>query len=223
MISKSEGDYLKAIYNLTQNQETTNTVALAELLQVKPPSVTSMLSKLSKQEPPLVDYQKRQGVCLTPEGKSTTLRLLRRHRLLEVFMVEILHYTWEEVHNEADELEHVISDQFEERLAVLLGDPQFDPHGDPIPDRDLNLPDMNTIPLFNLETNQQAIIRRVLMNKPEILRHLSEQGIHPGSCLHIRSRNPFDHTLQLIVGENQQPYAIGAELSKIIYVELSAS
>ncbi len=219
-LSKSEGDYLKAIYSLTLEQDTTSTVALAEVLQVKPPSVTSMLTKLSKQTPPLVSYQKRQGVCLTEAGKLTTLRLLRRHRLLELFLAETLNYNWEDVHAEADELEHVISQKFEEGLASLLGNPSFDPHGDPIPDQDLNLPYLNTIPLCKLEAGQKAIIRRVQLSQPDILHHLGQQGIQPGAPLELHSRNPFDNTLQLMIGASKHPYALGAELGKAIFVEV---
>lgn len=219
-LSKSEGDYLKAIYTLTLNQETTNTMALADLLAVKPPSVTSMLNKLANQEPALVDYQKHQGVNLTEAGKRLALRLLRRHRLLELFLVNTLNYQWEDVHPEADELEHVISEKFEHQIAELMGDPQFDPHGDPIPDRDLNLPATNFIPLAELDEQAEAIIRRVQVSQTELLRHLSAQGICPGAKLTLRSRNPFDQTLQLMVGENNQPYAIGPELSHLIFVEM---
>ncbi len=218
-ISKSEGDYLKAIYTQTLNQETTNTMSLADTLGVKPPSVTSMLIKLANQQPALVDYQKHQGVSLTPCGQQLALRLLRRHRLLELFLVNTLNYAWEEVHGEAEELEHVISKKFEERIAALLGHPQFDPHGDPIPDHNLKLPASNSIPLADLAENQTAIVRRVQVSESELLRHLSGQGLYPGAWLTVHKRSPFDQTLQLLVGDDQQPCAIGAELSSLIYVE----
>jgi len=217
-ISKSTGDYLKAIYQLTLEVETTNTVALSEILNVKPPSVTSMLIKLVKHDPPLVDYQKWQGVKLTEFGKKLALQLTRRHRLIEQFLVEVLKYTWEEVHDEAEELEHVISDKFEEHVAILLGDPQFDPHGDPIPDRNLKFPDTDTLSLSNLAVDQAAIIRRVKINQSDLLRYLSEQGIVPGARIKIRNRNPYDETLQLI-GDKNAPFALGAEISKLIDVE----
>jgi DtxR family Mn-dependent transcriptional regulator len=218
-ISKSEGDYLKAIYHLTQQEEITNTVALSDILKVKPPSVTSMLNKLVNQEPALVEYQKWRGVKLTDSGKRLALQLLRRHRLIEQFLVEKLNYTWEEVHAEAEELEHVISEKFEEHLSVLLGDPQFDPHGDPIPDRDLNFPDSDTKSLTDLAVNQMAIVRRVKINQSDLLRYLSDQGIIPGAKINIQNRNPYDETLQLLIGEEKMPYALGAEISKLIDVE----
>jgi len=219
-ISKSEGDYLKAIYHLTQQEETTNTVVLSEMLSVKPPSVTSMLNKLLNQEPALVEYQKWRGVKLTEAGKRLALQLLRRHRLIEQFLVEILKYNWEEVHIEAEELEHVISEKFEEHLSILLGDPQFDPHGDPIPDRELNFPNSDSFSLVGLAENQPAIIRRVKINRSDILRHLSDQGIIPGTRIVIQNRNPYDETLQLLIGEETIPYVLGRELGKLIYVEI---
>ena len=218
-ISKSEGDYLKAIYHLTQDQETTNTVELAEALLVRPPSVTSMMKKLVNSQPALVDYQKWQGVKLTEAGKKLALQLLRRHRLIELFLVETLNYTWEEVHSEAEELEHVISEKFEEHLAALLGDPQYDPHGDPIPDRNLIFPDSDYVVLAGINENQSAWIRRVQTNQSDLLRHLSNQGIVPGAKVVVQSRNPFDETLQILIGEGTTPYALGSDMSKLIFVE----
>lgn len=218
-ISKSEGDYLKAIYHLTQQEEITNTVLLSETLNVKPPSVTSMLNKLLNQEPALVEYQKWRGVKLTDSGRRLALQLLRRHRLIEQFLVETLNYTWEEVHEEAEELEHVISDKFEEHLSLLLGDPQFDPHGDPIPDRELNFPHSDTMSLSSLPVDQTAIVRRVKASQSDLLGYLSQQGIIPGVKIKIKSRNPYDETLQLRVGEDESTYALGPEISKLIFVE----
>ena len=218
-ISKSEGDYLKAIFVLTQQEETTTTVALSEALRVKPPSVSSMLKKLVNQEPALVEYKKWYGVKLTEAGEKLAIKLLRRHRLIESFLVEVLKYDWEDVHTEAEELEHVISEKFEEHIAQLLGNPQFDPHGDPIPDRDLNFPPSASFSLEGLEENQSAIIRRVNLSQPDLLRHLSEHGIMPGARITIQKRNPFDETLQLLIGKETTPYALGRDLSKVIFVE----
>jgi len=218
-MSKSEGDYLKAIYHLTQQEETTNTVVLSETLNVKPPSVTSMLNKLLNQEPALVEYQKWRGVKLTESGKRLALQLLRRHRLIEQFLVEILNYSWEEVHDEAEELEHVISEKFEEHLSLLLGDPQFDPHGDPIPDRDLNFPQSNTKSLSSFPVDQIAVVRQVKISRSDLLSYLSQQGIIPGAKIKIQSRNPYDETLQLWVWDEESTYALGPEISSLIYVE----
>lgn len=218
-ISKSEGDYLKAIFVLTQQEETTTTVALSEALKVKPPSVSSMLKKLVNQEPALVEYKKWYGVKLTEAGEKLAIKLLRRHRLIESFLVEVLKYDWEDVHTEAEELEHVISEKFEEHIAQLLGNPQFDPHGDPIPDRDLNFPPSASFSLEGLEENQSAIVRRVNLSQPDLLRHLSEHGIMPGARVIVSNRNPYDETIQLLIGKEIAPYALGRELSKAIFVE----
>ena len=138
-ISQATGDYLKTIYELTREHGRASTNQIAESLQVTPASVTGMIKKLASADPPLVDYQKHQGVLLTEEGKKAALEIVRHHRLLEMFLHEKLGYEWDEVDAEADRLEHFISEEFEERIAQSLGNPQFDPHGDPIPTRDLYL------------------------------------------------------------------------------------
>jgi DtxR family Mn-dependent transcriptional regulator len=219
-ISRSVGDYLKAIYSFTTTQETTTTLALAEQLAVAPSSVTSMLKKLAKLDPPLVNYQKSYGVSLTKEGRQAALRLIRRHRLLETFLKKVMGYQWEDIHSEADELEHVISTRFEEHMADLLGEPLFDPHGDPIPTRDLSLPTSNNIPLTQLSEGVSATIRRVHSNQSKLLQNLGDHGIIPGATINIDSRNPFDQTLQLSIGTEQKTYVIGPDLSKNIFVEL---
>ena len=222
-ISRSVGDYIKAIYSFTTTQESTTTLALADQLSVAPSSVTSMLKKLSQLDPPLVNYQKSYGVSLTNEGRRTALRLIRRHRLLETFLLKIMGYQWENIHSEADELEHVISARFEQHMADLLGEPQFDPHGDPIPDRELSIPTSNSIPLTQLSEGVSATIRRVHSNQIDLLQNLGENGIVPGAKINIDSRNPIDQTLQLSVGIEQKPYVIGPDLSKNIFVELTVS
>ncbi len=218
--SRSVSDYLKAIYELTLSSEQTSTVVLAEKLAVAPSSVTSMLKKLARHEPPLVAYQKSYGVSLTVEGQQAALSLIRRHRLIEEFLFRILGYEWESIHPEADELEHVISARFEDQLAKLLGEPQFDPHGDPIPARDLSFPKTQSIPINDLPENVRAVIRRVHSSQKELLEHLGDNGIKPGSPISVLSRNPFDQTLQLTVGENDENYAIGPEICKHIFVEI---
>lgn len=218
--SRSVADYLKAIYDLTIQQKQTSTLALAESLEVAPSSVTSMLKKLARQDPPLVVYQKSYGVALTEEGERAALGLIRRHRLIEEFLYRILGYEWESIHPEADELEHVISARFEDGLAKLLGEPLFDPHGDPIPTRDLTYPLNQTIPINDLPAHVKAIIRRVHSSQKELLAHLGENGIKPGAQIEVLSRNPFDQTLQIMIAEKSENYAIGSEICNHIYVEV---
>src|SRR5512141_850021 len=151
-LSEAIQDYLKAIYELSQNGEPTSTNRIAERLNVRAASVTGMIKRLASMEPPLVDYHKHHGVRLTQEGQRVSLQILRKHRLLELFMVQILGYTWDEVHEEAERLEHAISFRFVDRLARLLGEPDFDPHGDPIPGPDLQLPHVKSIPLSETQS-----------------------------------------------------------------------
>ena len=195
--SRSVGDYLKAIYQLTLIEDQTSPLNLAETMNVAPSSVTSMLKKLAKQDPPLVDYQKSYGVTLTDAGMQVALRLTRRHRLLEEFLFRTLGYDWEDVHVEADELEHVISSRFEDHLASLLGEPEFDPHGDPIPNRELALPVNTTIPLSELSENVDAVVRRVKSSHEDLFQHLGQLGLRPGSQIRVLSRNPVDQSIKI--------------------------
>ena len=138
-LTQSTEDYLKAIYDLTLNGERATTNQIAEQLGVKPASVTGMLKRLAASEPPLLEYRKHQGAGLTEEGRRAALEIVRHHRLLELFLHETLGYSWDEVHVEADRLEHVLSEEMEERIARVLGDPMHDPHGEPIPNRELHI------------------------------------------------------------------------------------
>lgn len=217
--SRSVGDYLKAIYQLTLNGEQTSPLNLAEMMNVAPSSVTSMLKKLANQVPPLVDYQKSYGVTLTSAGMQAALRLTRRHRLLEEFLYRTLGYDWEDVHAEADELEHVISSRFEDYLASLLGEPEFDPHGDPIPNRDLAMPVNTAIPLSELSENVDAVVRRVISSHENLLQHLGQQGLRPGSQIRVLSRNPVDHSIQYSINHGEITQVLGYEVSRNIYVE----
>ena len=141
ILSHAVQDYLKTIYIQTRGGQPTSMVALAEALDVRPASVTNMIQKLAETQPHLVNYLKHHGVTLTGEGERVALEIIRRHRLLEQFLFQMLEYPLEKIHAEAEELEHAISPYFEERIARILNDPAFDPHGDPIPDRELNITD----------------------------------------------------------------------------------
>ncbi|MEK6220693.1 MAG: metal-dependent transcriptional regulator, partial [Chloroflexota bacterium] len=177
IISQSIEDYIKAIYKIAGDDGRASTSQLAEYLDVTPASVTGMIQKLSAADKPLLDYKKHRGVILTPKGKKVALETLRHHRLLEVFLHESLDFPWDEVHDEADRLEHVISEKFEESMAIALGNPKHDPHGDPIPRRDLTMPSSSATSLVDLRPGQKAIVKRVQDDDPKLLRHLSEQGV----------------------------------------------
>jgi DtxR family Mn-dependent transcriptional regulator len=213
-------DYLKTIYNLTAASGRASTNQIAERMGVKPASVTSMIQKLAATQPPLLEYRKHRGVVLTGEGEKVALEIIRHHRLLEMFLHQTLGYRWDEVHDEADRLEHVISEVLEERIASSLGDPRHDPHGDPIPTRDLHLPSLTTTSLDELRPGQEAIIQRVRDEDRELLRYLSDLGLVPDARLLILSYSPFDGNLNLKVEGRTEPVILGPNVTSQVYVEI---
>ena len=213
-------DYLKTIYDLTASNDRATTNQIAERMEVTPASVTNMVQKLALTEPPLLDYRKHRGVKLTPEGEKVALEIIRHHRLLEMFLHQTLGYSWDEVHEEADRLEHVISEELEERIATSLGDPLHDPHGDPIPTRELHLPLTSEVPLSQLRPPQDAEVRRVRDGDPELLRYLSEMGIKPQARLEIIEYSPFDNNLQVRIAGREEPVVLGTRVTNQVYIEL---
>ena len=191
-LSHNIQDYLKRIYELTRSGNKATTSQLAEVLDISAASVTNMLQKLSVADPPYVTYTKHQGVELTEAGRRIALKILRRHRLIEHYLVVKLGYSWDEVHAEAEVLEHAMSPLLEERIDAALGYPEFDPHGDPIPDSNLEIPDIEQIPLSSLEVGKQGRIIRVPHEDPEVLRYLGRCGLRPGG--QDQAVNP--HTLR---------------------------
>ena len=176
-------DYLKTIYDLTASSGRATTNGIAERMGVTAASVTNMIQKLAATQPPLLEYRKHRGVVLTEAGEKVALEIIRHHRLLEMFLHQTLGYSWDAVHEEADRLEHVISEKFEERIAETLGNPRHDPHGDPIPTRELHLPDSTATALSQLRPGQEAIVQRVRSEDPELLRYLSDLGLTPEARL----------------------------------------
>jgi DtxR family Mn-dependent transcriptional regulator len=193
-------DYLKNIYELTENGESATTNALAKKLNISAPSVTGMVQKLASSKPALVEYQKHQGVTLTREGKKAALEVIRHHRLLEAWLVQTLGYSWDEVHEEAERLEHVISEDFERRIAAAMGHPDRDPHGEPIPTEDLKMPLDESTPLSSMHPGEAGTIKRVDASDPALLRYLEELGLVPGVRIQVTDYSPFDHNLTLKVG-----------------------
>jgi DtxR family Mn-dependent transcriptional regulator len=218
-LTQSIQDYLKHIFKLSEDGTPASTNDLAVRLGIKPASVTGMIQKLAAAEPPLVDYQKHQGVTLTPAGERAALEVLRHHRLLETWLVQSLGYTWDEVHEEACRLEHVISEDFEERMDAALGHPTHDPHGDPIPTAELVIPTDETHPLSSMRPKQQAIILRVTDEDPALLRHLGDLGLIPGARLEITSYSSFDNNLTLSV-DGRSPSVVGLAITSKIFVEV---
>jgi DtxR family Mn-dependent transcriptional regulator len=219
-LTDSIQDYLKHIFELTENGQPASTKDLATRLSIKPASVTGMIQKLASTQPPLVNYLKHQGVTLTPEGERVALEVLRHHRLLEAWLVQSLGYSWDEVHEEACRLEHVISEEFEARVAAALGNPTRDPHGDPIPTIDLTMPPDDSILLSSLQPPQSAKVLRVDDEEPDLLRHLDSLGLVPGGELNITAFSPFDENLTLQVKGGDKPIVIGPAISKHIFVEV---
>ena len=214
-------DYLKTIYELTRSNQRATTNQIAERMGVTPASVTNMIQKLAETDPPLLDYRKHRGVQLTSEGERMALEIIRHHRLLEMFLHETLGYSWDEVHEEADRLEHVISEEMEERIAISLGNPQHDPHGDPIPSRDLHTPQSSDLTLSQLRPPQKAQVNRVSDTDPDLLRYLSERGIEPAAQLEVLDFSPFDNNLQIRVEGEEEPVVLGAVITSQVFVEVS--
>src|SRR6266498_1836618 len=192
-------DYLKAIYLLREDHDQVTTSLVSARLGYAPPSVTGMLQKLARLD--LVTYAPYQGVALTDDGQRIALEVLRHHRLLELFLVRELGYSWEEVHAEAEVLEHVISETLEARIAAYLGNPTTDPHGDPIPSADGTLPVSTCQPLPHLSLGATGRITRVTDQHPDRLRYMADLGLVPGAIITVQARAPFDGPLTLGIGD----------------------
>lgn len=211
-------DYLKAIYEITLSDERATTNQIAERMGVTPASVTGMLKRLATNDPPLLKYRKHRGVELTPAGERVALEIIRHHRLLELFLHEQLGYSWDQVHAEADRLEHVISEDLEERIAQTLGDPRIDPHGDPIPSRELHLPLDTLLPLGELRQGQRAIVQRVRNDDPSLLRYLDSIGLTPQVYLTVLDYSSFDGNLHLQIADRK--LVLGPAITQRVYVEV---
>lgn len=207
-------DYAKAIYTLESRHGSASTNDLAALLDVRPASVSGMLRKLSALD--LVEHERYRGVRLTGRGRRVALEVIRHHRLLELFLVESLGMTWDEVHAEAEVLEHALSEELEELIAAKLGDPTVDPHGDPIPSRELTLADSHAPTLAELAPGERATFVRVSDTDPEMLRFLAERGILPGRDLELIERQPFDGPLFVRVDDDV--HVLGATLARAMRV-----
>ncbi len=194
--SQSVEDYLKAIYKLEKEIDGgVTTSRLADELGVAGASVTNMVKRLADMG--LVNYESYYGTTLTDSGEKIALEIIRHHRLLELYLKEVMGYSWDEVHDEAEKLEHHISEQFEDRIAELLNDPAFDPHGDPIPSKDGKMPVVKSFPLVKVDDHESCVIHRVTDQNPELLRYLEKQGLIPGVKVKIVNREPFEGPLTL--------------------------
>ena len=215
-ISHNIQDYLKRIYEFTLCGGRASTSQLAQALGISAASVTNMLQKLSKTRPPYVSYEKHQGVKLTEFGQQTALKIIRRHRLIEIYLVEKLGYTWDEVHAEAEILEHAMSPLLEQRIDAALDHPKFDPHGDPIPDINLEIPEIEQASLSSLEIGSKGRVLRVPNEDPQVLRYLGKFGIRPGAHIKLISRTPYDQTMRIRIIETGEEAVVGPNLGNNI-------
>ena len=216
--TESVDNYLKAIFALggTEEERVTST-ALAERLGVAPASITNMLQKLASASPPLVEYERRRGVRLSPAGRRRALEIVRHHRLLEAFLYEVLNYPIEEVHDEAERLEHFISERLEERIDVKLGRPKFDPHGHCIPALDGRMPKQNSILLTSAEEGGNFYVDSVSDRDASTLKLLKARGITPGKRLRVKQRSG-DGTYAVAVGESSKTISISHEAATAIRI-----
>lgn len=214
--SEAVEDYAKALHALEERAggEAVSTSALAERLGVSAGSVTAMLKRMAEQG--LVVHKPYRGARLTSKGRRVALEVIRHHRLLESYLTDVLGMPWDQVHSEAEILEHYISEDLEERIAAALGHPRRDPHGDPIPTRELSLEAESAIPLSQLEAGEGAIVTRVSDSDPAMLRHLAKCGIRPGAAVRMGERAPFGGSLSVRAGGDEQ--LIGPELADRVLV-----
>ncbi len=215
--SQAIQDYAKAIYALaTRSEAPVTTNALAERLGVTPASASAMVKKLSERG--LTEHAPYRGVELTAEGERVALEVLRHHRLLELYLAEHLGVPWDRVHDEAEALEHVISEDLEARIAAKLGNPTHDPHGDPIPSADLAIEETDTRSLESLEQGVRGRFVRVSDSDPAMLRYLDERGIALGDDLEVVERQPFGGPLTVMIGGARQ--VLGGALARAMRVEV---
>ncbi len=217
VLTEAVQDYAKAIYSLEQRESGwVKTTVLSVRLSVTPASVTAMVQKMASLK--LVTYKPYSGVRLTKAGRKLALEVVRHHRLLEQFLSDILDMPWDQVHKEAEVLEHVLSEELEARIDEKLGHPKVDPHGDPIPSLDGSVEEPETIGLDEVEIGQRGVLIRVSDSNPEVLRYLAKRKMVPGLKFVLNHREPFGGPLKLHFGE--AVHLIGPDLARVIRVSI---
>lgn len=211
-LSRSVEDYLKTIYHLTSEGGFATTSDMAQMLAVAPPSVSGMVKRLS--EAGLIEHVPYRGVQLTPQGRVAALRMIRRHRILEVYLMRHLGYDWDSVHEEAERLEHAVSDTLIERMARALGDPPYDPHGAPIPTADGEIEEVELVSLADAPVGAVVEVRQVEDDDPARLRYLAEQGLVPGARLTVTDRQPFNGPTMVRLGGDVR--VVGQDLARAL-------
>lgn len=218
-LTSAHQDYLKAIYTLGLEGADASNSALAATLGVAPASATNMVRRLA--DAGLVDHTRYQGVRLTPAGEQAALETIRHHRLIELFLHDILGLPWDRVHEEAERLEHAISEEVEEAIARKLGYPTFDPHGDPIPAKDGSRVEVSNITLATLDPAIPARLQRVRTQDGDRLRYLGSLGLYPGATVKVIARTPFDGPLTLEVDGRRQ--ILAHDLAQLLFVTIENS
>jgi DtxR family transcriptional regulator, Mn-dependent transcriptional regulator len=218
-LTRSVEDYLKAIYHLSSQGGFAATSDIAASLDVSPPSVSGMVKRLS--ETGLIEHVPYRGVQLTAQGRRAALRMIRRHRVLEVYLTQALGYDWDSVHDEAERLEHAVSDRLIERMAEALGHPRYDPHGAPIPTAAGEIEETDLVPLADARVGASLELRQVATEDPARLRFLAEQGLVPGVSLRVTERQPFNGpTTVALAGRTR---VVGRELALLLWCRGSGS
>ena len=219
MPSESVENYLKAIYGLEQvaGEGRVKNKDIAGALSLALPSVTSMIKSLASHE--LLDYVPYQGVRLTEKGRRAALKVIRRHRLLELFLIETLGMTWSEVHEEAERLEHALSDHLTDRIDAFLGHPTMDPHGDPIPTRDGVMPAQSGVLLVNIPQGERAQVLRVLTQETDFLKYLASKGLILGAELEVVEVAPFQGPITVRVEGKTKHVSLSVEAAKMLLLD----
>jgi DtxR family Mn-dependent transcriptional regulator len=207
-------NYLKVIFELLEREARATTSSIAERMGIASPSVTAMIKKLARMN--LVSYEPYRGVSLTPIGEKTALEVVRHHRLLELYLAQALGVPWDRVHDEAEKLEHVISEDLEQRMADALGDPAFDPHGAPIPSREGLLERVEAQVLYDVAPGSQVTVVEVDDRNPELLRYLGRLNLYPGTPVEVVGVDPCDGPLLLKSGDRE--FVLGRAAAKEILV-----
>lgn len=216
MYSLAEENYLKAIYHLEQQfQGEVSTNAIAERMETKPSSVTDMVQKLAEKK--LLSYKRYKGTLLTPEGRKIAASVIRKHRLWEVFLVEKLNFHWDQVHEIAEQLEHVHSEELISRLDSFLGSPDFDPHGDPIPDKHGNVKRTEKKLLSEMEKKQRGVCVGVRESSSEFLQYLDKKKITIGTKITVLGKEFFDGSMIIQVGRDQ--FFISKKIAENLFVQ----
>lgn len=213
-LTQSMENYLKAIFEIAEHAERASTTSIAQRMSIAPASVTAMVKKLADLK--LVTHEPYQGVQLTRFGEMAAVEVVRHHRLIEKYLAEALGVPWDQVHDEAEKLEHVISEDLEDRIASALGDPATDPHGAPIPTRDGTIARIEARRLSEVGANERVVVLEVDDRDSALLRYLGERGLYPGTDVHIIHVEPYGGSLTLRVGDGE--FSIGREAAAEIRV-----